>query len=142
MKDPSYAIQRAVFAALAASAGVKALLGDPARVHDKPPAQDDLEYPYARIGDDQVLGDSNGCGDGWEVYVTVHIYGRDPQAPRPEVKAISNAVTEALGDNDELIAPAGFKITEVTLVQARTFMEDDGLTAHGVVVMLYLVDEA
>lgn len=139
MKDPSYAIQGAVNTALAASAGVKALLGDPPRVYDKAPAN--ANYPYARIGDDQAVGDSNSCADGWEVYVTVHVYGRHPQAPRPQVKAILNAIALALGNNDALIAPAGFVVTEVELEQSRTYMEEDGLTAHGVLTFKYLVDD-
>lgn len=139
VKDPSYAIQAAVYTALAASTGVKALLGDPVRVFDKVEANP--TYPYARIGDDQVVGDSNSCHDGWEVYVTVHVFGRDATAPRPQVKQIGNAIALAIGDNNALIAPAGFLVTEVELEQSRTYMEEDGLTAHAVLVFKFLVDD-
>ena len=87
------------------------------------------------------MGDSNSCHDGWEVYVTVHIFSRDPVAPRPEVKLIANAAGQALGDNAALIAPVGFVVTEVELEQSRSYMEEDGLTAHGVMTFKYLVDE-
>ena len=140
MKDPSYAIQGAIYAALAGSAGVQAVLGNPVRVYDKVvPAP---AYPYARIGDDQAVGDSNSCADGWEVYVTVHVFANDAQAPRPQVKLVCNAIGQALGNFASLPAPTGFQVTDVELVQSRTFMEDDGLTAHGVMSFRYLVNDA
>jgi hypothetical protein len=140
MKDPSHAIQAAVYSKLTGSAAVKAVLGDPARIYDKVVATPN--YPFARIGDDQVVGDSNSCSDGWQVYVTVHIFGRNPQAPRPEVKLVQNAIAGALGDFASLIAPAGLHVVDVDLQDSRTFMEADGLTAHGVMVFRYLVADA
>lgn len=140
MKDPSYAIQGAVYTKLAAAAGVKALIGDPARIYDKVVA--DPTYPFVRIGDDQVLDNSNTCADGWEAVVTLHIFSRNPTAPRPEVKAISNAIGIAIGNDDSLIAPAGFEVTEVRFGQSHTFMEADGVTAHGVMTLRYLVNDA
>ena len=87
------------------------------------------------------MGDSNGCADAWEMYVNVHIFSRHGEYPRIEAKEVSNAVTLALGDNDDMIAPAGFSVSEVELVQTRTFMEDDGVTAHALVVLLFHIDE-
>lgn len=143
MKDPSYAMQGAVHTALTASTAVQAVLGNPPRVYDKVPAAEQLSYPYARIGDDQVVGDSNACGDGWEVYVTIHIFSNHAQTPRPQVKQVSNAIGLALGDFSALIAPAGFEVVEVSLEQSRTFFDDkDGLTCHGVMTFRYLVNDA
>lgn len=138
MKDPSAAISEAVYQKLINAAGVTALVGSsPARIWDKVPA--DTGYPYIRVGDDQAVGDSNQCWDGWEFYVTIHIFSRQPQYPRLEVKDIANAVGIAIGDNASLVAPAGFIVTEVELQQSRSFMEDDGITAHGVMTFRYLV---
>lgn len=140
MKDPSYAMQGAVHAALVNSAAVKALVGDPARIFDK--VESDPVYPFVRIGDDQALGRSNACADGWEFFATVHIFSRDVSAPRPEVKLISNAIGLAIGDDDAPPAPVGFRIDVVELERSETYMEDDGLTAHGVMTFRYLVMEA
>lgn len=139
MKDPSAAVSEAIFAKLLANTAVKARLGDPVRVYDKVP--DAPTYPYARVGDDQVVGDSNGCADAWEVYATLHIFSRKPEYPRLDVKDISNDIALAIGDNDSLILPAGFVVSEVSLEQARSYMEEDGLTAHGVLTLKYLIDD-
>lgn len=140
MDDPSYAIQAAVYAKLAASTDLQALIGNPVRVYDKVVAAP--TYPFVRIGDDQMVGNGNGCFDAWDGYVTVHIFSQHTQAPRPEVKAIMREVARAIGDNDSLIAPAGFIVTEVQLEQSRTYFEDkDGVTCHGVMTFLYDVND-
>lgn len=135
MKDPSAAISEAVFQKLINTAGVTALVGT--RVWDKVP--DSPTYPYIRIGDDQAVGDSNGCFDAWEFYVTVQCISKHAQYPRLEAKDIANAVGQAIGDNASLIAPAGFLVTEVELVQSRPILETDGLTARQVMTFKYLV---
>lgn len=135
MKDPSAAISEAVFQKLINTAGVTALVGT--RIWDKVPASS--AYPYIRIGDDQAVGDSNGCFDAWEVYVSIQIFSRHEQIPRLEAKDIANAVGLALGDNASLIAPSGFVVSEVDLVQSRPIIEDDGVTARQVMTFKYLV---
>jgi hypothetical protein len=139
VKDPSAAISEAVFAKARAAAGVQALLGDPARIHDKAPVPP--VYPYARVGDDQVTGESNACFDGWEVFVTVHSFSRDPAAPRLVVKDIMNAIAQAIGNDEDPPLPSGFAIGLIALEQSRTFYEDDGVTAHGVQTFSYRVTE-
>lgn len=140
MKEPSAAISEAVYQKLINAAGVTAFVGSsPARIWDKIP--DAPTYPYIRVGDDQAVGDSNSCWDAWDFYVTVHIFSRHPQYPRLEAKDIANAVAIALGNNDALISPAGFDVAEVALEQSRTFMETDGVTAHGVMTFLFNVDD-
>jgi len=138
MKDPSAAISEAVYQKLIAAAGVTALVGSsPARIWDKVP--EGSGYPYIRVGDDQAVGDSNSCFDAWEFYVTIHIFSRHAQYPRLEAKDIANAVGQAIGDHASLIAPAGFIVTEVELVQSRPLTEDDGVTAHQVMTFRYQV---
>lgn len=136
MKDPSDAVQAGVYAALAASTAVKALLGDPVRVYDK--VLPDPGYPFTRIGDDQAVDDANGCADGWEVFCTLHTFSRDAIAPRPAVKVIHNALLGVLV-SDPPIAATGFNVADVQLVDSRTFMEADGVTCHGVLTVKYRV---
>lgn len=139
MKDPSAAISEAVFLKVQAAAAIKAVIGDPVRLYDK--VVDDPTYPFGRLGDDEINGDSNSCWDGWEAYVTIHLFSRHPATPRLQVKDLATLFTQALGDNASLIAPVGFHVSEVELVQSRTFMEADGVTAHGVIVFRYGVDD-
>jgi len=138
MKDPSDAMQAAVYAKMIAAAAVTALVG--ARIYDKVPGEPG--YPYCRIGEDQAVGDSNSCADGWEFFATVHSFSRHAISPRPEAKQVNNAVVGALADDSALPAPAGFAVTLSEMVQSRTFMEDDGVTAHGVVTIRYLIADA
>jgi hypothetical protein len=139
MQDPSEAMQLAVVTALKASAAVKALIGDPARVFDK--VDPSAQHPFIRVGDDQVLISAHACDDGWQVYVTLHIFSRGEGAKgaRPEVKAISNAAVGVLGDEDAPIAITGFVIAMARFHTARTFLEADGVTAHGVTEFEFLV---
>jgi hypothetical protein len=139
MNDPSAALQTAHVAALKASAALKALIGDPVRVRDK--VEDTIAYPYMRVGDDQVIGDSNGCADAWEVFSTFHIFANDPRA-RMTVKEIGGAVLGAVCDPDAPITPAGFRATLSELRDFRTFFEADGVTAHGVLTVRHLIDAA
>lgn len=135
MKEPSAAISEAIFQKLINTAGVTALVST--RVWDKVP--EGPTYPYIRIGDDQAVGDSNGCFDAWEFYATVQIFSRHAQYPRLEAKDIANQVALAIGNDASLIAPSGFVVSEVELVQSRPFLEDDGVTARQVMTFKYLV---
>lgn len=139
MRDPSHAMQAAYVPALKASTGVKALLGDPARVRDLVEAVP--VYPYARIGDDEVLPQANGCFDQWEMFVTIHVFSR-ASAPRPEAKLILDAIAGVMADDDAPLTLDGFTTSLSEYHSSRTFMEADGVTAHGVGVFRYLLDAA
>jgi hypothetical protein len=140
VKEPSAAISEAVYQKLINAAGVTAFVGSsPARIWDKIP--DAPTYPYIRVGDDQAVGDSNSCWDGWEFFATIHIFSRHPQYPRLEAKDIASQVGIALGNNASLIAPAGFHVSEVELEQSRVYFEADGVTAHGVMTFRFGIDD-
>jgi hypothetical protein len=140
MKDPSEEMQRAIHAKLIGNGPLGTAMGGTARVYDK--VVGDPTYPFIRIGDDQAVGDSNGCADAWEIFVNVHIFSRHAIGPRVECKALSNLVVAALMNDGALPAPTGFQITEAELVQARTFPGPDGLTFQGVATIRYLVADA
>lgn len=133
-------MQKAVYAKLAGATALTNKLGAGNRILDKTPATP--AYPYIRIGEDTVGDLSNSCADGWEVVCTLHIFSRDQARPRMDVKEISDLALAAIGTFASMPSPAGFVVKEVELVQARTFMEPDGLTAHGVLAVGYLVREA
>lgn len=139
MSDPSYAMQQAIAAALKASSPLATAMGGTARIYDKVPEAPD--YPFVRIGEDQSLDDANGCDDGWEFFTTVHIFAREivGLGARPLAKRVGAALVTALKG---VSSATGFVIIEVNLEQTRYFVEEDGVTAHGVVVVRYLIDPA
>jgi hypothetical protein len=144
VKDPGAAMQAAIHAKLVASAAIATAMGGTARAHDKAPDPNPANWPepFIRVGDDQVLGDSNGCADGWEVMATIHTFSRDEIRPRMVVKELMNHVAAAIGDDASPPAPAGFAVHTIELVQSRSYFEQDGITAHGVQTFRYLVADA
>lgn len=142
MKDPSAAMQAAIYSKLTASSGLATAMGGAVRAYDKIPAAP--VYPYIRIGDDQALdgGRSNSCSDGWDFVVTLHIFSRHANAPRMEAKAIANQALQAIGTLATPPAPAGYLVKEIEFGQSRAYFEADGLTAHGIASVTYLLREA
>ncbi len=138
--DPSYAMQAAIASALNSSSALATAMGGTARIFDS--VSQGAVYPYVRIGEDQTIGASHGCGDSYEFIATAHIFARQIESlgARPLAKRIGGAVVGALTSDD--LEPSGFIVSDFELVSTRYYFEDDGLTAHGVVSVRYLVDPA
>ncbi|SEQ33064.1 Protein of unknown function [Faunimonas pinastri] len=132
MSDPALAVQKAVYEQLTASASLVALISG--RVYDSVPEQ--KSFPYVVIGEDQVNDDGDGCSDGSEIFVDVHVWSRRPG--KVEAKSIGGAVRAALGGP---IPMEGFA-TIVGQFYRSHYLTDpgDGLTAHGVLTFRYLVE--
>lgn len=118
----------AVVAALKADAGVRAALGDPARVFDKAPRG--AAFPYLSLG----RGESeplDGAGvDLIDHRLTLHIWAR-----RDDMDALKDAlgaVRAALHQADMTLA-APFACVLCRVVYADLFTGPDGATLHGVV---------
>lgn len=126
--DPQWALQQAAHAALSADAALKALIGDPARVYDHVPQ--DSPFPYV------VLGAAEGrpgeartkTEGGFEATLAVHTWSR--YRGLKEAKAIMAAVADALDQRD--LALAGHALILIHFVFGATFLDEDGLTRHGV----------
>lgn len=84
MSDPSYAIQKAVFAVTSSIPGVK--------VYTRVPAGATL--PYVEIGGDQILGDDD-AGDFFTAFVEVRSYAKTTT----DVKTLAGKVYAALNGN-------------------------------------------
>ena len=123
--DGNWALQEAIFARLAADAGVKALIGDPARVYDDPP--DTAIFPYAVIGEGRI-SDWAGVEGGIEHTVRIASYSR--YSGRTEAKQIISAVYDALHDATLLVA--GRSLVNMRFVFADIFRKQDGETFEGV----------
>lgn len=149
MAAPAEALQRAVFAALEASAPVAEALGGDGRprIFDEVPQPDPGEavpayrrrvpMPYITIGDDDFLGDHTECLDSWEATVIVHVWSR--ATGKVEAKRIGDVVEDAL---DVVLEISGFTCVEHEARTARYFKDPDGETTHGVLEFRYLIDRA
>ncbi len=140
MRDPSAAMQEAIYAKLAAASALTTALGGVSHIVDKVPAV--RPDPMVRIGEDQSVGDSNQAVDVWEYYATFHIFSRDAVRPRMVVKELMDLVAAAIGEDDDAVTPAGYEIQVVELTQQRSYYETDGITVHGILTFRYLVVDA
>lgn len=130
--DPAYALQVAQSAALLGDATVTELVG--AAVYDDLAAPASV-YPRICLGDDQVLGQTNGCFDPSEIYSTIHLWDMGPGA-RLSVKKIAGAVRDVFS---RPLTLDGHQVVSALFHDARYLTQadptdPDGLVAHGVLV--------
>ena len=111
--DPERALQAAVLAHLLADTGLTALLGDPPRIHDQPPAQP--VYPYALIGRAEARPWGGLDGEGTEHLLTLTVVSQFEGAE--EAKAIVAAIRALLHEAD-------LTLTDHRLVNLRTSFAD------------------
>ncbi|MDO9472121.1 MAG: DUF3168 domain-containing protein [Caulobacter sp.] len=90
--SPDLALHKALLDHLRADASVKALLGDPARVHDAPP--DTPVCPYVALGRAETRPWGGLDGEGIEHLLTLTCVSRFDGAE--EIKAVIAAVRTAL----------------------------------------------
>ncbi|WP_454914985.1 DUF3168 domain-containing protein [Xanthobacter sediminis] len=133
MKDPSGPLQVALHDALRADAAVAALVGG--RIYDAVPA--DAVFPYVAIGEAQTVDDGAACLDAAECFVTLHVWSRVKGAV--EARRITSAVAAALDDAAFDLSP-DHVLVEIASTGARTFLDPDGLTTHGVVTIRALTE--
>jgi hypothetical protein len=96
MNGPDWELQVAAVDVLKADTALKALIGDPIRLHqDVPPKP---EYPYVTIGEGQNVPDLAECIDGAEIFLTFHVYSR--AGGFGETKKIVAAMDAVLHDSD------------------------------------------
>jgi len=126
MTDHSQPLQEAIYTALRADAGIKALVGDPARIYDNVPQQ--TTYPYITIGDDTAAEAGAADFDGQEITLTMHAWSQD--RGRKEVKDILAAIYAAL--HDAVMAVTGATHVNLRWEFSDTFRDADGQTYHGV----------
>lgn len=123
------ALAAAMRNALLAGDGVKAVLGNPARIYDDPPP--DPVFPYATFGRfESKPADASG-GEAIEHAVTLHVWSR--YGGRAEALDALGAMRAALHN-----APLGVEGQTLVLLLAQfadVFRSGDGRTTHGVLRM-------
>ena len=125
MIDASLSLQKAVYAALIADAGVKAEVGDPARIYDDPPA--DAIFPYLTLGESKAraLGGVDGAFEH-----ELRFYAYSKYAGRLEIKRIMGAIYDAL--HDAPLQPQDHHLISLRFIFNDAFRRTDGETYQAV----------
>ena len=133
-RSPALVLQKAVLDTLTASAAVRAVFGNPARVYDRPPAA--VSFPYVDLGEMQELEDGAACIDGSEVIMTLHVWSR--AVGQVDAKRGVDALRQAL----DATAPGmtGHAAVSVAFEDARYLVDPDGITTHAVVTFRALTE--
>ena len=119
-------VQKAVYARLAASAGVTMLLaGGAASVYDHVP--ENSSFPYIMIGEIAGKPLETVTGGGRDLLLALHVYSR--LSGFKETREIMGAVHAALHDAD--FAVAGQNLVLCLEAGSATVLEGDGVTRHG-----------
>jgi hypothetical protein len=118
----AWALQQAVFAALAADAGVIALLGSPPRLFDEVPR--DAAMPYAVIGEATESEWNTATDKGASLVFTVTVWSRG--AGFREAKRAAGSVRAAL--DGAALTLSGAALIDLRFETARYLRESDGIT--------------
>lgn len=125
--SPSWELQKAIFSRLNTDTALTTTLS--CSVYDNVPANmDSSGFPYVVIGE-VTEGPNDTMGrTGRDLSVTIHIWSR--YVGMKETKEIQNRVDELL----DRWAPTvtGWNATQMQQELFETFMDQDGITRHGV----------
>jgi Protein of unknown function (DUF3168) len=111
---------------LAGDTTVQALLGNPARVFDHVPQGS--PFPYLAIGSVSAIPFDTKTEAGLDQNLTIHSWSR--YRGLKETKDIMAAVFAVL--DGQSLAVTGHTLVLLRFEFATTFVDDDGLTRHGV----------
>lgn len=122
--------ERALAAAIRTAAmndpGVKAVLGDPARVYDEPPPG--AAFPYVTLGRVESRATDASEKDALEHAVTLHVWSR--YGGRAEALDIVAALRAALHNTAPPVA--GRRLVLLLVQFTDVFRAGDGRTTHAV----------
>ncbi len=129
--DPSIAIQRAEVLALSSSVALQAVIGAPARVYDRVPANAVL--PYMTVGADEIRDESTDVTDGAEVTSMVTCWSAVSKA---EAKAIAAIAITIL--NTELdLSPDHQSCVTALVEEVRHLDQGDGELFRSIITVTY-----
>lgn len=133
MASPSVELQTLIFERLLADAAVAALVAD--RVYDGVP--EDVAFPYLSFGPSDWTPDDADCIEGRRETVQIDVWTRDSRRLW-KAKEIADAVAAALHSYDG--AMPTHALSEMEVVQVQVFPDEDGETAHAVVIIEALIE--
>lgn len=126
--SPSAEFQQLILNTLVSDTAVNALIGD--RVYDGAPA--DRQFPCATFGPTDSYNDVLTCIDARTETVQIDVWSRAEGRLRP-CKEICDAIRDALHLAD--LSMTVNALVQIRIDGLRVFMDADGITAHGVVVV-------
>lgn len=109
-------------------AGVKGVYDYVPQVSD---AGDDAAFPFVAVGDDILDDYATNTSLGYDAELRIHAWSRGP-AGRLTVKQIQSQTRAALELFDLPIGGAGRRTIYLIHERSRSFVEEDGITHHGV----------
>jgi len=118
----SFALQQAIYATLAASPDLQALIGDPPRLFDFVPRESD--FPYVVIGDAIQSDWSTATEDGTEHQLTINAWSRS--TGHKEVKAVAEIIRSSL--NNAALAISGATLIDIRHLATDFARQPDGQT--------------
>jgi len=132
--DPGAAFHTAQDTTLRGSATLAGLFPNgTARIYGVVPQNAPL--PFLRIGDDQIIEDSDECASSSEIIAQVHVWTR-PEPPDVQLgRQIAGTVRELLAPTLDI---AGFDTVLALFVDTRHLTDPDG-SSHAVLTFRYLV---
>ena len=117
-------LQKAIFEALAADAGLTTALGGP-RIHDHAPAN--VAFPYVTFGRTSVYDWSTGTESGTEQLLTLHVWSK--AKGKAETLAIMELARRALHDKD--LALEGHRLINLRAEFEEARYDEDLAVHHG-----------
>ena len=108
-------------------------LGVADRIYDMPPASP--TFPYLKVGDDQVIGDDDDCGQVSKVVTRVHVWSQ--RGGKAEAKTIGGAVRDRI--RGATWSLPGFSVDNVQFLQMPVLNDPDGISAHAIVEFEFLI---
>jgi hypothetical protein len=127
-------LQTLIFNRLVEDAAVHALIGD--RIYDGPAV--DAVFPYVSFGPSYGVPNDLDCVTGRVETIQLDIWCRDHGRLGP-CRDITDVVKTSLHQLDGSLAINALGLVEVTAV--RVFMDQDNITAHGVVTIEAEIEE-
>jgi len=124
MSAPAAELQKAIFSALAADAGLQDILG-PERIHDLAPAS--VQFPYITFGRTSIYDWSTGTASGTEQLLTIHVWSK--AQGKKEVHAIIDRVGACL--NDASLAMDGHHLVSLRMEFSEIVYDEDLSVHHG-----------
>jgi hypothetical protein len=129
----SWELQEAIYTKLSGWAALSALAAG--GIHDHVPQ--DVEFPYVVIGDNIATPADTDTTQNSDDVVIIHTWSR--YRGKKEAKQIQQAIYDAL--HQKVLSVSNAVFIDCNLTFQEIFLDDDGLTRHGVQRFLFFVDE-
>lgn len=138
MTSPTYELQGAIVQRLKNDPALSAMIGG--RIYDQVPRENgqvSAQFPYVSLGPTDEVSDDAECVTGFEVSIQIDVWSR--ATGFPECRQIIDLVRRALL-NEELELSDN-SLVDFTHRMTQTLRDQDGLTSHGVMNFVAVVEQ-